>query len=105
MENIIDALLDIERKAESAMSSIHREKTRLSARIAAETVHIKERVERETEAAIAALTEESQKSTEARILAIQEEGAKQLVDLEFDFERDRDAIRAGLMDKLQQWTP
>jgi len=104
MEGIIEALLDIEQKAETALTAIAREKDKLPARIAAETDHIRKLISQETTAAIRELHDASEKSTAARIQSIRDESAKQLTDLESRFAERRDQLHSQLFKRLTTWT-
>ena len=104
MEGIIEALLDIEQKAEAALTAVKREKDKLPARIAAETDHVRNLIAQETAAAIRELQDESEKFTSARILSIQADSVKQLADLEFQFAKCREELRYQLFKRLTKWT-
>ncbi|MCL2420986.1 MAG: hypothetical protein FWD03_03935 [Defluviitaleaceae bacterium] len=104
MEGIIEAILDMEQKAEAALSAVQKEKDRLPARIAAETAHVQQRIDREMNLAIQKMREESEAATAARIQTIQEDGARQLADVEADFNQRRDALRSQLLTRLTSWT-
>lgn len=98
--DIIGALIDIEQKAAAAADSIRREQDKLPARIEAETLFVCQNISRETESELLKLNEESKKAVEAHISAIWEENAKQLIDLEFDFAKQREDLRRQLFERL-----
>jgi len=102
MEGIIEALLDMEQKAESTLTAIQREKDKLPARIVAETEHVRQLIAQEMTVAIKKLHEASEKTTATRIQAIQEDSAKQLADVEASFVERREALRSQLFTRLTQ---
>ena len=104
MEGIIEALLEIEQKAEAAITNLKREKDRLPARIASETDHIRRLISQETATAIMTLQAESERSTAARIQTIQDDSAKQLLELELSFAKCREALCSQLFIRLTKWT-
>ena len=104
MEEIIEALLDIEQKAETALNAVKWEKEKLPARIKAETEHVRKLISQETAVVIGELRKESERSTAARIQAIHDDSAKQFTDLEYYFTTYRKELHSHFFRKLTQWT-
>ena len=96
--NIVEALLDIEQKAEATLTGLAKDMDKLPARIAAETGHVRKQILQEAEAAAGSLKVEIQKESDARISAIQEEG-KQV-----DFAQDIEIMRRELFKRITTWT-
>ena len=103
MGGIIEALLDIEQQAETALNSSQREKERLPARIAAEKEHIRQVIAQETEATIRELHENFKKATSYRLNVIAESSARQLDELEAGFNSQKGELRRELFQKLTKW--
>ena len=82
---LIDAILEMERNAASALDTIKRDRDKLPARIAVETAHIRQVVFREMELKLRELEEEIKISTLAKVAAIQENCEKQLSECEASF--------------------
>jgi len=101
---IIDALLDMERDADYALTAIQREKDKLPARIAAETGHIRYRISQELAVSIQKLREEYAASTALRIQAIEEECDRRLTDIQSGFAAQQEALRINLFQRLTKWT-
>lgn len=102
--SIIEALLDMESKAEAALASIQREKDKLPARIGAETGHIKGLIAQEGAAAIRKMEEEYEISTETTIKTIQEEITKELTEFKEHFVTNKDKLKGHLFKRLTTWT-
>ena len=103
-EGIIEALLEMEQKAQKAEQNILRGKNNVPARIEAEVEYVRQKIFNEFEESKRQIQEESIKSTEMRIQQIQEESAKQLADLENDFAKNKNMLRAELFKKAITWT-
>ena len=103
-KDIVKALLDIEEKTQKDAQVISRSKDKLPARIEAEAEHVRQKISNETKESMKQLQEELEKSTEERIQEIMEESARQLVDLEIDFDKHKKVLRAKLFERAIKWT-
>ena len=101
--DVINALLEMEQKAESSLATIQREKDKLPARIAAETSHVRQLISQEMTTAIKKMQEESSIATALRIQAIEEASSKQLADLQSEFDTHKESLRAELFQRLTKW--
>jgi len=104
MEGIIEVLLEIEQKAESALAHVQREKDRLPARITTETEHIHKLIAQEMATAIHKLHEASEQSTAAHIHDIKRNSTRQLADLELQFSQRQETLRSRAFERLTKWT-
>ena len=104
MEGIIEAILNMEQKAETALAAVQREKDKLPARIEAETNHVRQVFAKKTDEAILKLKEESEAKVDVRIQEIEEASAKQLEAIETDFNDRREELRLHLFERLTTWT-
>jgi len=99
--DIIEAILDIEQKAQAAVAAIQREKDKLPSRIAAETEHIRQKISQETSATIREIREEAQNAADAQVAYIQEKSAIQLAEFEASF--NKEVLREELFQRLTKW--
>lgn len=105
MRSLVNALLDIEERAEAVSGSIQRERDKLNGRIMAEVSHIKEQIARETDAELEIIREKIEHSTEARLLAIDEKCRQEEARLEsFKSPKKQEEMRGYLFERLTAWT-
>ena len=104
MKGIIEAILDMEQKAEDALLTLQREKDRLSFRVEAETSHAIRAISQQGAAAVHKLKEEAVDYAKVRVKAIQENSTKQLEDLEVNFAKYEKVFRAQLLKEITNWT-
>ena len=100
---IIEAILEIELRAENVHRSIAKDWDRLPARIEAETAQVRERINMETEAAIAKLQEETAQSTATQLAEIEEESSHQLAALTAAFTEKQDELHDKFFKELTSW--
>jgi vacuolar-type H+-ATPase subunit E/Vma4 len=100
MDNIIEALVQIEERAQSITDDTEKEKIRLAKKLDSETAKIRASVERETDAKIKKLRDFVRDETKRKNEAIKAESAKKTVDMRKLFDDNHQKWEDAIFNKI-----